>query len=191
MIHRSKSDSILQANTLLRPQGLHTLQAKLLIPIVGLMIASISLSTLAFIVGTTRTQDQLLEQQVRMDVQRVEQALTARADQVSTASALLANDPIVNAAIHLTASDALGELNDRAGAAFQAQHPQLQLDIAAGGSVVGIKAVHDGTADIGMASRPLTTQEAAGITPYQIASDFALSDQGQQLVAADGWVSVK
>ena len=73
--------------------------------------------------------------------------------------------------ITFAGSTTVQPLAAKLGAAFQAQQPQLQLDIAAGGSVVGIKAVHDGTADIGMASRALTTTEAAGITQYQIASD--------------------
>ncbi|HTP06655.1 MAG TPA: ATP-binding protein [Anaerolineae bacterium] len=93
---------------------LHTLQAKLLIPLVGLMIASLVLSTLAFLVGITRTQDQLLTQQIQQDVQRVQQALSARANQVSTAAGMLAHDPVVNVAIRSTADDALATLNDRA-----------------------------------------------------------------------------
>jgi phosphate transport system substrate-binding protein len=55
--------------------------------------------------------------------------------------------------------------------AFQQRHPGVTLDIAAGGSVVGIQAIHDGTVDIGMASRALKPEEAAGITWHQIAVD--------------------
>jgi phosphate transport system substrate-binding protein len=73
--------------------------------------------------------------------------------------------------ITFAGSTTVQPLADKLGVAFQAQHPQLVLDIAAGGSVVGIKAVHDGTADIGMASRALTPEEAAGLQQYQIASD--------------------
>ena len=54
---------------------------------------------------------------------------------------------------------------------FRILHPHVVMDIAAGGSTVGIKAVHDGTADIGMASRELTTEEARGIDPYIVAID--------------------
>lgn len=49
--------------------------------------------------------------------------------------------------------------------------PAVQLDVAAGGSVVGIQAVHEGRVDIGMSSRPLSSAEREGITPVQIASD--------------------
>ncbi|MEW5868345.1 MAG: phosphate ABC transporter substrate-binding protein [Chloroflexota bacterium] len=57
------------------------------------------------------------------------------------------------------------------GDSFQKRHPQVQLDIAAGGSKVGIQAIHDGTVDIGMASRQLSSEEAQGIDQFQIASD--------------------
>jgi phosphate transport system substrate-binding protein len=73
--------------------------------------------------------------------------------------------------ITFAGSTTVQPLADQLGVALQARHPQLVLDIAAGGSVVGIKAVHDGTADIGMASRALKPEEAAGIEQYQIASD--------------------
>jgi phosphate transport system substrate-binding protein len=73
--------------------------------------------------------------------------------------------------ITFAGSTTVQPLADQLGVAFQARHPQLMLDIAAGGSVVGIKAVHDGAADIGMASRALKAEEAAGIEQYQIASD--------------------
>ena len=59
----------------------------------------------------------------------------------------------------------------RLGDEFRSIHPHVTLDIAAGGSAVGIKAIHDGTTDIGMASRALTTDEATGINQYQVAID--------------------
>ena len=54
---------------------------------------------------------------------------------------------------------------------FRILHPHVVLDIAAGGSAVGIQAVHDGTADIGMASRGLSADEAKGINQYKVAID--------------------
>ncbi|MCS7282754.1 MAG: phosphate ABC transporter substrate-binding protein [Anaerolineae bacterium] len=57
------------------------------------------------------------------------------------------------------------------GEAFQKRYPGVQLEIAAGGSKVGIQAVHEGTVDIGMASRNLTPQEAEGISVHTIALD--------------------
>jgi len=57
------------------------------------------------------------------------------------------------------------------GDAYRARYPGVTLDIAAGGSRVGIEAIHDGTVDIGMASRNLKPEEAAGITQHKIAVD--------------------
>jgi phosphate transport system substrate-binding protein len=62
-------------------------------------------------------------------------------------------------------------LADEIGKAFTDMYPDVTLDIAAGGSEVGIEAIHDGTVDIGMVSRSLTLEEAQGITPHQIAVD--------------------
>jgi phosphate transport system substrate-binding protein len=73
--------------------------------------------------------------------------------------------------ITFAGSTTVQPLADKLGVAFQTRHPQLVLDIAAGGSVVGIKAVHDGTTDIGMASRALKPEEAGGLAQYHIASD--------------------
>ncbi len=73
--------------------------------------------------------------------------------------------------ITFAGSTTVQPLADKLGAIFKQDNPGLVLDIAAGGSVVGIKAVHDGTADIGMASRALTPEEAAGIHQDQIALD--------------------
>lgn len=57
------------------------------------------------------------------------------------------------------------------GEAFHRWYPGVELDIAAGGSRVGIQAVHEGTVDIGMASRALTPEEAEGISVHTIALD--------------------
>ncbi len=54
---------------------------------------------------------------------------------------------------------------------FRQQHPQVAFEVAAGGSVVGIQAVHEGTADIGMSSRALSAEEAQGIKVYTVGID--------------------
>jgi phosphate transport system substrate-binding protein len=55
---------------------------------------------------------------------------------------------------------------------YTQQYPDVKLDIAAGGSVVGINAVREGSADIGMASRELRPEERTdGIEAFQIATD--------------------
>ncbi len=57
------------------------------------------------------------------------------------------------------------------GEAFQKWYPGVQLEIAAGGSKVGIQAIREGAVDIGMASRALTPEEAEGIQVHTIALD--------------------
>jgi phosphate transport system substrate-binding protein len=73
--------------------------------------------------------------------------------------------------ITFAGSTTVQPLADKLGTIFKQDNPGMVLDIAAGGSMVGIKAVHDGTADIGMASRALTSDEAKGIKQDQIALD--------------------
>lgn len=55
--------------------------------------------------------------------------------------------------------------------AFRQQHPQVIFEVAAGGSVVGIQAVHEGTADIGMSSRALKAEETQGVKVYTVGID--------------------
>ncbi|MBN1136719.1 MAG: phosphate ABC transporter substrate-binding protein [Anaerolineae bacterium] len=80
-------------------------------------------------------------------------------------------EEVLSGRITFAGSTTVQPLADILGQAFREQHPDVELEIAAGGSVVGIEAVHNGTADIGMASRALTDEEAAGIEVYQIAVD--------------------
>src|ERR1700737_4862801 len=59
-------------------------------------------------------------------------------------------------------SDTLGaKLVPQLAEEFKAQHPGTTFDIAAEGSTTGIAAIIDGTAQIGMASRPAKTEEIA------------------------------
>jgi phosphate transport system substrate-binding protein len=67
-----------------------------------------------------------------------------------------------------TVQPLVGKLGER----FRELHPAVSLEIAAGGSVVGIKAIHDGSVDIGMASRSLHADEAQGIVQTQVAIDI-------------------
>ncbi|MBA3471019.1 MAG: HAMP domain-containing protein [Herpetosiphonaceae bacterium] len=95
----------------LQPRSLRT---KVLLPIFCLMIASLLMSTLAFVVGTARTRDQLLASQTSSDLEQVEQTLLARADVVQTASTLLAKDPAVSSALRFGSASELETLNNRA-----------------------------------------------------------------------------
>src|ERR1700719_1935122 len=69
----------------------------------------------------------------------------------------------------LKGSDTLGaKLVPQLAEQFKAQHPGTTFDIAAEGSTTGIAAIIDGTAQIGMASRPtkpedVTAAKAKGV----------------------------
>src|SRR5438477_6603893 len=59
-------------------------------------------------------------------------------------------------------SDTLGaKLIPQLAEEFKAQHPGTTFNIAAEGSTTGIAAIIDGTAQIGMASRPTKPEEVA------------------------------
>ena len=76
-------------------------------------------------------------------------------------------------------SDTLGaKLVPQLAEEFKAQHPNVSFDIAAEGSTTGIAAIIDGTAQIGMSSRPVKAQEetaaaakGAKLTPTTVAFD--------------------
>jgi len=57
------------------------------------------------------------------------------------------------------------------GEVFHERHSQVVFDVAAGGSLVGIQAVQDGTVDIGMASRALSMEETENIKVHTIGND--------------------
>lgn len=90
--------------------------------------------------------------------------------QAGTTPVVPTETPLVGK-LTFTGSTTIQPLAAQLGDAFHQRHPRVTLDIAGGGSLVGIQAVHEGTVDIGMASRRLTAQEALGIESYQIASD--------------------
>ncbi|MEM8531058.1 MAG: phosphate ABC transporter substrate-binding protein [Chloroflexota bacterium] len=82
--------------------------------------------------------------------------------------------PTESAAGRLTfaGSTTMQPLVERMATPYREQYPNVELEIAAGGSVVGINAVQDGSADIGMASRELRDEEMMpGVERYHVASD--------------------
>jgi len=95
----------------LRPRSLN---AKLLLPIVGLMLASLLTSTLAFGLGTLQTRNQLINQQLVRDQAQVSQVLSGRADTVRSASTILAADPVIAQAIQTKTDTNLATIDSRA-----------------------------------------------------------------------------
>lgn len=79
--------------------------------------------------------------------------------------------------ITVTGSTTVLPIAERAKEAFEANDASAAIMVSGGGSSVGIKAVGEGTADIGMASRDLKPEEAAsypGIVRHEIARDAIL-----------------
>ena len=74
---------------------------------------------------------------------------------ISSAAALAPAETLV-----IKGSDTLGaKLVPQLSEEFKAQHPDVTFNIAAEGSTTGIAAIIDGTAQIGMASRPTKPEE--------------------------------
>src|SRR6056297_3118701 len=70
----------------------------------------------------------------------------------------------------LTGSSTVAPLAAEIALRFEAQHPEVRIDVQTGGSGKGIADVRLAVADIGMASRPLAPDEA-DLTAHQIAAD--------------------
>ncbi len=79
--------------------------------------------------------------------------------------------------ITVTGSTTVLPLVEKAKEAFDVQHPDTDIQISGGGSSVGIKAVGEGTADIGMSSRDIQSSEQAAypnLIKHEIAFDAIL-----------------
>ncbi len=77
------------------------------------------------------------------------------------ASALMATSVYADKIV-IKGSDTLGaKLVPQLAEEFKAKHPDASFDIAAEGSATGIAAIIDGTASIGMSSRPVKPEEQA------------------------------
>ena len=79
--------------------------------------------------------------------------------------------------ITVTGSTTVLPIAEKEKEAFEATHTSAEIMVSGGGSSVGIKAVGEGTADIGMTSRDLKPEEVAsypGLVKHEIASDAIL-----------------
>ncbi len=70
----------------------------------------------------------------------------------------------------LTGSSTIAPLATEIAMRFEQQHPNVRIDVQTGGSGKGIADVRQRVTDIGMASRPLASDEA-DLTAHQIAAD--------------------
>lgn len=71
----------------------------------------------------------------------------------------------------LTGSSTLAPLVAEIAKRYEAQHPDVRIDVQTGGSSRGIRDARSGLADIGMVSRALTPDERPGLREYRLADD--------------------
>ena len=71
----------------------------------------------------------------------------------------------------MAGSPALQPLMQELAAAYYKQHREVSIEVQATDSLAGARAVREGTADIGLASRSLAEEEAAGLTATLIARE--------------------
>ena len=76
----------------------------------------------------------------------------------------------LSGSLKIIGSDGVGPLMVDLAGLFQEKNADVTLDIVQAGSVAGIVSAQDGTADIGMSSRPLAADEA-GLTQYTLCYD--------------------
>lgn len=94
--------------------ALHSLRAKLQATIAVLMLTALLATTVAFLIGTRLTQQRLLGSQTEAEAERVVSALQARAQDLTTAARMLAEDPQIAGALRADDEAALQTLNGRA-----------------------------------------------------------------------------
>lgn len=101
-------------STLVRFWRRRSFRMRLLTPVVGLMLASLLVSTLIFASSTNHILDQILRQQTATDAAQVIEALNARSTVVQASAALLASDPHLPSALADATAESLTVLNERA-----------------------------------------------------------------------------
>jgi putative nucleotidyltransferase with HDIG domain len=109
--HKSTNSSIRRSISL---PGANSLFGKILLPVVGFMLASIVVTGLVFNNGIMATSNRILEQEVQSDNQKVIQSLGGRIQTVLAASGILANDTVLKQALESSDTDSLSVLNSRA-----------------------------------------------------------------------------
>lgn len=73
--------------------------------------------------------------------------------------------------VNVVGSTSVSPLAESLGEAFSKKNEGIKVNIQSVGSSAGIKAVHDGTAEVGMSSRELSGDEKKGLTEELIALD--------------------
>ena len=79
--------------------------------------------------------------------------------------------PVESTKIQISGSTTVLPIIEECALKYMELNTDKTIFVAAGGSSAGIKAVHDGVSDIGMASRKLKTEELPGVIITAVASD--------------------
>ncbi|MGI6678392.1 MAG: phosphate ABC transporter substrate-binding protein [Dehalobacterium sp.] len=77
----------------------------------------------------------------------------------------------LSGSIQIAGSTSVQPIAEELATAFMAKNPHVKIDVQGGGSSAGVKAVTDGVADIGMASRELKDEEKDFVQATVIAQD--------------------
>ncbi|HIE17222.1 MAG TPA: phosphate ABC transporter substrate-binding protein [Dehalococcoidia bacterium] len=82
--------------------------------------------------------------------------------------------PEAGGTINIAGSTSVQPVSEKLAKAYMERHPEVTINVAGGGSSVGVKSVADGTADIGNCSRELKASEKEKwpeLIPHVIARD--------------------
>jgi phosphate transport system substrate-binding protein len=73
--------------------------------------------------------------------------------------------------ITIVGSTSVQPVAEKLSSAYMKEHPNVKITVQGGGTSVGIKSAHDGTANIGTASSAVTGNDSAGLTQYTLGQD--------------------
>lgn len=73
--------------------------------------------------------------------------------------------------ITIVGSTSVQPVAEKLATEYMKKNSSVKITVQGGGSAVGIKSIHDGTADIGTSSKSLKANESTGLTQYEIGLD--------------------
>ena len=76
-----------------------------------------------------------------------------------------------NSKITIVGSTSVQPVAQSLATAYMKEHPNVKIEVQGGGTAVGLKSVSDGTAQIGMASEQLASNQTQGLNNYTLGQD--------------------
>ena len=73
--------------------------------------------------------------------------------------------------ITIVGSTSVQPVAEKLATAYMKEHSNVKITVQGGGTAVGIKSAQDGTANIGTASKSLSTNDSQGLTQYTLGQD--------------------